>query len=259
MIGNAGKIGWLVQFLFLGLILLPGLAGPPGMSGAWASETGEQERDSVQTIPLEMFQQEFEMFIARQPDLASSDVVISRFKVTRNTPVPAGDVDIQLLRTNNRPLSRYVRVKAVISVNGIPENNAEVSAWLDVFETVVCAARDLPQGHVLRKNDLYEERRNISKDMEEAVTDTGRLVGLMAKRSIRKGDMVQHWMVEKKPVVKRGDQVTILVESGLLRVTIPGTVLDDGFAGDTVSVENSMSSKKIFARVVDEVTVRVDM
>jgi flagella basal body P-ring formation protein FlgA len=168
-------------------------------------------------------------------------------------------VDIQLLRTNNRPLSKYVRVKAVISVDGIPANNAEVSAWLDVFETVVCAAKDLPQGHIIKKRDLVEERKNISREMDEVVTDTGQLVGLMAKRSIRKGDMVKLSMVEKKPVVTRGDQVTILVESGLLRVTIPGTVLDDAFAGETVAVENSMSNKKIFARVVDEVTVRVDI
>ncbi len=197
--------------------------------------------------------------MSQQPDLKSSEAVISRLKVVRNHPVPAGEVDIQLLRTNNRPLSRYVRVKAVVSVDGIPANNAEVSAWLDVFESVVCAARDLPQGHVLKSRDLCVERRNISKSMDEVVRDAGPLVGFVAKHTVRKGDMVKHWMVEKKPVVTRGDQVTILVESGLLRVTIPGMVLDDGFAGETVAVENGMSNKKIFARVIDEVTVRVDI
>lgn len=258
MIGKIG-IGKTGQIGLVGLIVLMGVMMPAGMNGLWASDAGDQGRGALQTVPLEMFQQAFDGFVSRQPDLASSEVVITRFKVARNNPVPAGDVDIQLVRTSNRPLSRHVRVKAVVSVDGIPENNAEVSAWLDVFEVVVCAARDLPQGHILRERDLVEERRNISREMDEAVTDTGRLVGLMAKRSIRKGDMVKPWMVEKKPVVKRGDQVMILVESGLLRVTIPGIVLDDGFAGETVSVENSMSSKKIFARVVDEVTVRVDI
>lgn len=253
MIRKTGQMGLLV------LILWMGMAVPVEMKSSLAADNGPQSGKSDQTIPLEMFQEAFDLFVSQQPDLVSSDVVISRFKVARNDPVPAGEVDIQLLRTNNRPFSRYVRVKAVISVDGIPANNAEVSAWLDVFETVVCAARDLPQGYILKKRDLYEERRNISRNMDEVVTDTSLLVGLMAKRSVRKGDMVRHSMVEKKPVVKRGDPVTILVESGLLRVTIPGTALADGFAGETVSVENSMSSKKIFARVIDEVTVRVDI
>ena len=253
MIRKTGQMGLLVLFLWMGM------AVPVAMKSILAADNGPQSEKSDQTIPLEMFQEAFDFFVSQQPDLVTSDVVISRFKVARNNPVPAGEVDIQLLRTNNRPFSRYVRVKAVINVDGIPANNAEVSAWLDVFETVVCAARDLPQGHILKKRDLYEERRNISRNMDEVVTDTALLVGLMAKRSVRKGDMVRHSMVEKKPVIKRGDPVTILVESGLLRVTIPGTALDDGFAGETVSVENSMSSKKIFARVIDEVTVRVDI
>lgn len=253
MIRKTGCIGLLALYFWVGM------AVPVEFNRTLASDTGLQGGKPDQTISLEMFQEAFELFVSQQPDLVSSDVVISRFNVARNNPVPAGEVDIQLLRTNNRPFSRYVRVKAVISVDGIPVNNAEVSAWLDVFETVVCAARDLPQGHILKKRDLVEERKNISREMDEAVIDTGQLLGLMAKRSIRKGDMVKHSMVEKKPVVKRGDQVTILVESGLLRVTIPGTALDDGFAGETVSVENSMSSKKIFARVIDEVTVRVDI
>ncbi|MCF8075194.1 MAG: flagellar basal body P-ring formation chaperone FlgA [Desulfotignum sp.] len=253
MIRKTGCIG------LLALCFWVGMAVPVAFNRTLASDTGLPGGKPDQTISLEMFQEAFELFVSQQPVLVSSDVVISRFNVARNNPVPAGEVEIQLLRTNNRPFSRYVRVKAVISVDGIPANNAEVSAWLDVFETVVCAARDLPQGHILTKRDLVEERKNISREMDEAVIDTGQLVGLMAKRSIRKGDMVKHSMVEKKPVIKRGDQVTILVESGLLRVTIPGTALDDGFAGETVSVENSMSSKKIFARVIDEVTVRVDI
>ncbi len=253
MIRKIEKTGLLLLLCLMGTVL----SGE--MNGVRASDVDSQDTESSQTISVELFKEAFERFVDRQPDLSSSDVVISKFKVVRNSPVPAGDVDIQLLRKNNRPLSRYVRVKAVVSVDGIPVSNAEVSAWLDVFEPVVCAARDLPQGHVLKRTDLSVARRNISKNMDEVVKHAGRLVGFMAKRTIRKGDMVKHWMVEKKPVIKRGDQVTILVESGLLRVTIPGKALDDGFAGETVSVENSMSNKKIFARVVDEVTVQVDI
>jgi flagella basal body P-ring formation protein FlgA len=253
MIRKTGQALWAALFFLMGMALFA------GVSGVQASDADSQDQASVQTISVEMFRDAFDQFVFRQPDLASADVVISKFKVVRNDPVPAGDVDIQLLRTNNRPLSRYVRIKAVVSVDKIPVNNAEVCAWLDVFESVVCAAKDLPQGRVLKKTDLSVVRQNISKNMDDVVKDAGRVVGFMAKRSIRKGDMVTHWMVEKKPVVKRGDQVTILVESGLLRVTIPGKALDDGFAGETVSVENSMSNKKIFARVIDEVTVQVDI
>jgi flagellar basal body P-ring formation protein FlgA len=245
---------WLLTLVCAGMLLLP-VIGP-----AWASGTDIRSKETgSQAIVDEAFQDAFEQFLSQQPELVNAEVVISKFKVLRNVPVSRGDVDIQLIRTNNRPLSRLVRLKAVVSVDGIPENNAQVSAWLDVFKTVACAARHLEQGRVLKPGDFYLARRNVSKHMDEVVSDTGWLAGLMAKHGLRKGDMVKHGMVERKPVVQRGDQVMILVESGLLRVTIPGKVLADGFAGETVSVENSMSNKKIFARVVDASTVRVDI
>jgi flagellar basal body P-ring formation protein FlgA len=248
------RIFCLFSLALIGIILLP------VMGSAVASGIDIRSKETAgQVIVEEAFQEAFEQFLSHQPELVNSEVVISKFKVLRNGPVSDGDVDIQLIRTNNRPLSRLIRLKAVVSVDGVPENNAQISAWLDVFKEVACAARNLEQGRVLKPSDFYLERRNVSRDMDEAVSDTGRLAGLMAKHNFRKGDMLKHWMVEKKPVVQRGDQVTILVESGLLRVTIPGKVLDDGFAGETVSVENSMSNKKIFARVVDAVTVRVDI
>jgi flagella basal body P-ring formation protein FlgA len=43
-----------------------------------------------------------------------------------------------------------------------------------------------------------------------------------------------------------------------LRVTVPGTILEKGYVGESVRVQNTMSLKKIYARVIDSHTVRVD-
>jgi flagella basal body P-ring formation protein FlgA len=64
-------------------------------------------------------------------------------------------------------------------------------------------------------------------------------------------------MLEKTPVVERGDVVTIMAAGGNLQVTVPGIVKETGFEGDLVKVQNSMSRKEIFARVVDSSTVAV--
>jgi flagella basal body P-ring formation protein FlgA len=65
-------------------------------------------------------------------------------------------------------------------------------------------------------------------------------------------------MLEKSPIVDRGDMVTILAESGDLRVTVPGRVLERGYLGELIRVQNSMSKKKIYARVINNSTVMVD-
>ena len=52
--------------------------------------------------------------------------------------------------------------------------------------------------------------------------------------------------------------VTILAESGGLRVTAPGKVLEKGYLGELIRVQNAMSKRQIHARVVNNSTVVVD-
>ena len=65
-------------------------------------------------------------------------------------------------------------------------------------------------------------------------------------------------MLERPPIVERGDMVMILAESGGLRVTVPGKILEKGYRGQLVQVQNTMSRKNIYAKVIDEATVMVD-
>ncbi|MEE9611432.1 MAG: flagellar basal body P-ring formation chaperone FlgA, partial [Desulfatiglandales bacterium] len=69
---------------------------------------------------------------------------------------------------------------------------------------------------------------------------------------------LKEWMLERPPIVKRGDMVTILAESGVLRVTVPGRVLEKGYLGELVRVQNAMSKRQIHARVINNSTVVVD-
>jgi flagella basal body P-ring formation protein FlgA len=65
-------------------------------------------------------------------------------------------------------------------------------------------------------------------------------------------------MLERVPVVSKGDLVTILAESAGVRLTVPGRVMETGFKDEPVAVENIMSQKKVYATVVDGSTVTVD-
>ena len=65
---------------------------------------------------------------------------------------------------------------------------------------------------------------------------------------------LKDWMLEKSPIVDRGDVVTILAESDGLRVTVPGRILERGYSGELVRVENIMSKKQVYARVTDHST-----
>jgi len=211
------------------------------------------------TIAPALFRKAFDQFVSKYSGRDAANVVISKFKVLRDEPVPQGKVQISVIPNRNNKLVEYVRLKAEVRVNGILQNKVTLCAWLDIFETVVCVSRNLKRGRVISQNDLYMDRRNISDMVEDVVMDKDQVVGLMAKHNIKADDILKQWVLKKNPVVKRGDMVTILVLSRGLRITAPGKVLDDGFKGDSISVLNTMSDKKIFARVIDTSTVQVDI
>jgi flagella basal body P-ring formation protein FlgA len=140
----------------------------------------------------------------------------------------------------------------------VVENKVRLSGWVDVFEAVVCTARNLKKGEIIEEDDLYLARRNISHLSPNILTDMMKAVGLIVKHNLREDTLLKEWMLERSPVLDRGDMVTILAESGNLRVTVSGMVLERGYSGELVRVRNAMSKKEIYARVVDNSTVEVD-
>lgn len=219
----------------------------------------DNHAQGYQTIAPALFKEAFNQFVFGYSGRNSANVVISKFKVLRNVPVPPGNVEIRVIPNRKNKLVEYVRLKAELNVNGVLEKKVTLCAWVDIFENVVCVSRNLKRGRVIQQEDLYLERRNISGMADDVVLDMNQVVGLMAKHNIKADDILKQWLLKKNPVVKRGDMVTILVQSRGMRITVPGKVLGDGFKGEAISVLNTMSNKKILARVIDTSTVQVDI
>jgi flagella basal body P-ring formation protein FlgA len=211
-----------------------------------------------QSIPEARFREVFTEYLFLHWGKGRSDVMVSRFKIVGNRPVPAGEIGLQLFQKDKRGLAGYVRLVALVRVNGVVENRVRLSGWVDVFDSVVCTGRNLRKGEVIKERDLYLERKNISQLSAHILTDVSKAVGLMVKHNVKAGTCLKGWMVEKSPIVDRGDMVTIVAESGDLKVTVPGRILERGYLGELIRVQNAMSKKEIYAKVVDNSTVLVE-
>jgi len=241
--------GILLCFL---VVWLPSTAESAGKKGQTAA------LQNYQTVPENRLLDAFTQYFCRRLEKDSSDVVVSKFKVSNNKPVPAGEIDLQLYKKDRRRLGGYVKLIAVISVGGVVKNKVKLSGWVDVFESVVYASRNLKRGETMQADDVYLARKNVSHISADYLTDISSVTGLMAKHSIKADSCIKAWMLKKSPIVSRGDLVTIIAESSGLRLTVPGRVLMKGFTGDIVKVQNLMSKKDIYAKVVNTTTVMVD-
>lgn len=235
------------------------LVGYPLDGGVAAARLHDSHKAAAfQTIPEARFRDLLNRYLHDRLGGDVSDVIVSRLRIAGNRPVPAGRLDFRLFQKDRKELWGYVRLVAVIRVNGKVENEVKLHAWVDVFRPVVCTCRNIRKGEIIREEDIYLEKKNVSRLGTGALMDKRKVVGLLARHNIRAETCLKEWMLERPSVVRRGDRVIILAQSGGLTVTVPGMVLENGYLGEIVKVRNSMSKKVIYARVVNNDTVRVE-
>jgi len=250
-------MGKIVHIMIL-LACFLGMSFPLDAEGVAKKKIRAIHSNGFQSIPEATFREIFIDYLCRHLGKDKPDIVVSKLKVIGKRPVPTGKIHFQVFQKDKSRLTGYTRLIAVVSVNGVVKNKVKLSGWVDVFESVVCASRDFKKGEILEEDDLYLARENISHLSPKILTDTGRAVGLVIKHTIKKDTCIKEWMLGKPLIVERGDMITILAESGNLRVTVPGRVLVKGHMGELISVQNSMSKKVIYARVINNSTVSVD-
>lgn len=210
------------------------------------------------TIPVSKFHELFHTYICESMAKDPDDIALSRLKITGNRPVAAGEIAYQIFQKSRGIPKAYVRLTVIVSVDGITATEVSLSAWVDVYGSVVCAARSLKKGETIEPADVYLARKNISRMPANIVTDLDEAVGLSAKNALNVNTCIRKYMLIRMPTLERGKLVTILAQMGGFKITTPGKTLERGFTGDLIRVQNTMSKKKIYARIVDNATVEVN-
>ena len=240
------------MILYLSLCIFPSVKAVAG------EDCRKIVKQNAQSIQESIFQEYFKEYICRHFRKSASDVIVSKFKVKGNRPVPEGKISFKLFQKNRiRPKGR-VKLIAAVNVNGKVENEVMLSGCVDIFESVVCTSRDLKRGEVIKTDNVYLGKINGSRLSSKVLTHIDNVVGLQAKHNIKADTCLKEWMLEKSPVVEKGDLITIFAESGDLKVTAPGRVLMKGCTGEIIKVQNLMSKKDIYATVVNHSTVMVE-
>jgi len=135
-----------------------------------------------------------------------------------------------------------------------------VKATADVaaFEEVVTSARPLSKQRPLKEGDVCLARMEVEKVPAGAVTDLQAVVGKMLTRPIGANLPIVDRYLAGSPLVKRGGKVTLLVETGGIRITTTGEIRDNAYVHTSVRAINLASRKTVTGILIDENTVRVD-
>jgi flagella basal body P-ring formation protein FlgA len=125
------------------------------------------------------------------------------------------------------------------------------------FSQAVSTTHGLSPGQALGPRDGQLSESNILAANCEPVTDPTALSGKRARKTLRANEIVCVSAIESRPLVARGEEITVRYVSSNVVLTINGVAQSDGAAGDSLLVLNPRSHD-LFHAVVSgarEVTV----
>ncbi|MEM7542713.1 MAG: flagellar basal body P-ring formation chaperone FlgA [Pseudomonadota bacterium] len=117
------------------------------------------------------------------------------------------------------------------------------------YGKVVVAARALQRNQVLTQDDLTLERRRLRGSMHY-FSQPQAVIDQVLTRAIPAGLALNQNALRHRRVIRRGQNVTITIQSGAITVRAQGVALTDGQRGQHIRVRNLNSKKTLNAKVM---------
>lgn len=189
------------------------------------------------------------------PKAARAD--IHGVQAGRGVLVPAGRLDITV-RFLGDSLLGHVSAQLDILVNGSREAQRRVEGQVDLYGPVVVTTEAMSRGHVIGREDVRVARMNYSRLAGPVASDTDQVIGLRTRGALGVGEPLPLNRLERAPLIKRGDVVTMICRSQGFKVTAKGKAEQTGYKGESIRLLNLASRREVYGRVQDPGTVIVD-
>lgn len=171
--------------------------------------------------------------------------------------VPEGEVELKVRFLSSKLMGR-VPAMVKIMVNNRTVAQSRVVGTVDVYGPVVVAARTLERHHVIGPDDLKVVRSNLTSGGKSVTGDPRSLIGLRTGGRIPMGQAIDTRRLERAPLVRRGEVVTMIVRSGGMKVTAKGRAAQTGYAGSRIKLINLASKRDVYGVVLPTGQVMVE-
>lgn len=211
-----------------------------------------------QVIPRAKLQQVIADFVHQKTASLGLETSIKRISLNNDLKLPAGTVTYDVLAPDQWEGWGRANLALIVRVNDQVEKNIPVNVDVDAYGEMVVSLRALDRGDVIGAGDVVLQKREVSATSGKFYANVTEVLGLRARTPIRANTPLRSEYLEKVPLVKTGQLVTIIAENQFIRLTATGRARGNGGEGDIVMVQNLGSHKEFPARVVDTGTVQVD-
>lgn len=172
--------------------------------------------------------------------------------------LPPGRISLNVSAPKHTDWMGSVPFLVHVAVNGQAVKKISVPANIEVWSEVVVSAKPLGRNQPVNRSDIRTERMNLARVPADAVLNAEQVLGRRTNRAIAANSIIRSDQVEMPPVVRRGDVIQLLAESGNLKISTRGIAKEDGRPGERVRISNLRSHKIVYGQIIDARTARVE-
>jgi len=172
--------------------------------------------------------------------------------------LPPGTVSCDIILPEQAHRGGNISGAILFRVHSQEVKRSRFSARVDIYADIVVAKGHLKKYHEIEKKDVQLVNRNISFLPQDVITEVEDMIGKRTTLSINNDEIIRAGMVEIPPVIKKGDRVTLVVESQQFKITTLAEAKEEGRKGDRVRLVNLSSRREVSGRVLDANTVQID-
>lgn len=188
-----------------------------------------------------------------------SDANIQDIQVSDNLKLPGGQITYTVKPPRNHDLAGKIPLSVEFAVNGKLYKRVWATATVEIFTEVVVTRKPLGRHKPITEDDIKMLKMDLARLPASVITDPEVVLGQRTRRAIGSNTVLRSNLVEFPPLLKRGDVVVMIAETGGIKITALGQVKKKGRLGERIPVMNFDSKKILYARVLDSNTVRVEL
>ncbi|MBP1690028.1 MAG: flagella basal body P-ring formation protein FlgA [Deltaproteobacteria bacterium] len=190
-------------------------------------------------------------------DALPAGETIRDLEVAGPVRIPAGPYEARVSTTaQGRPGRRRFEVQLVNE--GTVLANVPVTARTEARGPVVVTKQSIPRGVVLTSNDVAVVQRNQHDVPDDALTAPEQAIGMETKVALAAAAPLPRAALAAPVVVKKGDLVTMLIETQVMRLSVAGEALEAGAIGGGIKVMNRASKQTVAGKVIEHGVVLVE-
>ena len=197
-------------------------------------------------------------YIYKRSPWERNKIKVKSIQPGKQVVLPKGKIGYRIKAPKNMALLGKIPLSIIFDVNGSFKKKLWITADIEVTTEIIVTKRRIKRYKEITEDDIQSKKMNLAVLPSNIITNPELVLGKRAKRTINANVALRTDLIELPPLVRRGDIVSIIAESDGLRVTAMGVVKERGCKGAMVRVVNLGSNKKIYARVIDSNTVKVD-